>query len=326
MERKIKSLGLLTEHQIKWLEDILSNYDVLVVTLHGSHLYGLEREGSDVDIKAVYLPTMEQFCSGDRLKVLNKKCEELDIDVELKPIDSFLRSLKSFDTNCIDMLHTPEDKRFYSTDLWDQLFDNRKSIYAKDARGMISYIRSHTHKYSNKKERLEVLKTMRDLCDEYDLNNNTISDIMEDFQVPDDKYVKVALIYGDSHSYLEVCGKKYIATWKVSQLKEAMIKECDRYGHRSNNSIKEGYDSKSLSHALRVLYEVRSMLLYDDIVFPLKEKDIVKKVKLGEMEIEEVINLIDKVFDQVTLLLSNTNLKEKPDMSKILSIIVNSYK
>ena len=88
----------VNEEQLDWVNKQLEDYNVVVVSLHGSMLYGLEREESDVDIKAIYMPTFEDLLMGESCKTVNKKCDELDVEIEIKSLPSFLKSAKS----CVD--------------------------------------------------------------------------------------------------------------------------------------------------------------------------------------------------------------------------------
>ena len=45
----------LTIEQRTWINEKISGKDIIYMGIHGSHLYGLAREGSDIDIKAIYL-------------------------------------------------------------------------------------------------------------------------------------------------------------------------------------------------------------------------------------------------------------------------------
>jgi len=148
--------------------------------------------------------------------------------------------------------------------------------------------------------------------------------IWEDF-----KYVKpVTLVQDHEQKYFEVCGKKYIYTWSVSQLVSAMENEIKRYGKRSNSGLDTGLDTKSLSHALRVLIQLKELLVKRDIKFPLEECEYVKKVKLGEVESrQEVIDTIDNLYEECIMLLENsTDLPEHPSVENMKSVIVDYYK
>ena len=99
----------LSQAQEEWIYEQCGSKNVIFMSIHGSHLYGLNREGSDIDIKAIYCPSKEDLLMGRALKTYNKSNEELDIEIELKSLSSFLNSALKADTNCMDLLHTPDE-------------------------------------------------------------------------------------------------------------------------------------------------------------------------------------------------------------------------
>ena len=86
---------ILNGKQLVWLDEQLQGLDILSSSVHGSWLYGLEREGSDVDVKVIYLPTFDDLLMGESIKTFNKKNDELDIEVEIKSLPSFVKSFNT---------------------------------------------------------------------------------------------------------------------------------------------------------------------------------------------------------------------------------------
>lgn len=111
----------LTQEQKDWLNEKLERFDCVFVGFHGSHLYGLDREGRDIDVKAIYLPTKTDLILGDSVKTYSYKSDELCIEVEVKSLSSFLKSAKSCDTNCVDLLHCPTEMIISKKPLWDKI-------------------------------------------------------------------------------------------------------------------------------------------------------------------------------------------------------------
>ena len=64
-----------TAEQRKWVWDQLAKVkgDLIFLGYHGSHLYGLDHAGSDIDLKAVYVPTMEEILMGNAINTYNWK-------------------------------------------------------------------------------------------------------------------------------------------------------------------------------------------------------------------------------------------------------------
>lgn len=320
----------MTKEQQGWLNEKLSSFDCIFVGFHGSFLYGLEREGSDIDVKAVYLPTKTDLILGDSAKTHNFKNDELDIEVEVKSLSSFLKSAKACDTNCVDLLHCPEEMIITKQPLWDEIVKHKSCIFAKNMRGIVGYIKTHAKKYTNKIDRFNEMKKVLEVCD-------TVSSQVEGCKVMDVaeyvggeeynfKYVKpVTLVQDHEQQYLEVCGKKYIFTWDVSQLSAAMEHEISRYGNRTNDGSEKGMDTKSLSHALRVLFELKEILSTKTVTFPLKEKDYVLAVKLNKVPYDEVMSKIDSMYDECMELLATSELPEYNDLSPMYAAVEKYY-
>lgn len=168
---------LLTEEQHEWLLEILSDFDCIFVSIHGSWLYGLNREGSDIDIKAIYAPSRSEILLGEANKTFNKKNDVLDIEIEIKSLSSFLKSAKSCDTNCIDLLHTPDNLTLLSTPMWSSIRGNRKNLYAKNMKGLIGYVKVHTSKYTNKIDRYNEMVELQEELSFID-NETKLKDIL----------------------------------------------------------------------------------------------------------------------------------------------------
>ena len=321
----------LTKEQEGWLESKISKFDKIYVGIHGSWLYGLAHDKSDIDIKVIYIPSKTDIILGNAVKTYNYKNEDLDIEVEVKSISSFLNSAASVDTNCVDLLHSPIEMCLGRTYLWDDICKHRSNLYAKNMKGLVGYVKTHAKKYTNKIDRLEEMKKVLKHAQSVDydliLKYNTVKDIAESLSWKDFKYVnKVTLVQDHEQQYLEVCGKKYIYTWDIGQLVNAMTNEISRYGKRSNEGLAKGLDTKSLSHAIRVLYEMKELVTERNITFPLKDKDYILKVKTGEINnLEEVLNKIDKLYDEVMGALDNSDLPENVDLSPMYKCVEEYY-
>lgn len=320
----------LTQEHVDWLDEKLQRFDCVFVGFHGSYLYGLEREGSDIDVKAIYLPTKTDLILGDSVKTHNYKNDELDIEVEVKSLSSFLKSAKSCDTNCIDLLHCPSEMIVSKQPLWDNITQHNDCIFAKNMKGIIGYIKTHSKKYTNKIDRLNEMQKVLKLCNsvDYDLKPKftTVKDLAERVLWKDFKYVKpVTLVQDHEQQYLDICGKKYIDTWSIDQLANAMVSEINRYGKRTNDGQTKGMDTKSLSHALRVLHELEEILTTGTISFPLKDKDFILKAKLGQVSYEEVMDAIDTKYEVCMELLEKSDLPEHNDLSKMYKVVEDYY-
>ena len=316
----------LTEAQSQWYLNKLEGFDCIFVGIHGSVLYGLAHEGSDIDLKAIYLPSAKQLVRGEALKTYNYKCDELDIEMEVKPISSFLKSAASCDTNCIDLLHTPQNMTLFKSVLWERIKSHRKCLYAKNMKGVIGYIKTHSKKYTNKLDRLSEMKELLPCLSTYP-DYTRLGSVTHRLDLNKFKFIKlVPLVSEGEQPYLEVCGKKHMLSGSVEKLKISLQVEINRYGKRSSKSVDKGIDSKALSHSLRVLLQLKEILVTKDLKFPLQGADYIKKVKLGEItNAEEVLNKIDILFDECMMLLEQSDFQENVDISSMEKLVEDYY-
>lgn len=321
----------LSKEQKQWVDEKLKDKELLSLTIHGSWLYGLNTPTSDIDLKAIYLPSPKQLVRGEALKTYNYKNDELDIEIEVKSISSFLKSASSCDTNCIDLLHAPLEMILYEdTALWGKIKDSRKGMYAKNMRGIVGYIKTQASRYTNKIDRLNEMKNLLCYINNPLFNESVIGDVSHEMFTMDNykfKYIKTFdSVREGEQQYLEVCGKKYIFTWGIDQLRVAMETEINRYGKRSEKGVESGIDGKSLSHSLRVLLQLKEIILTRDLKFPLKDAEYVKAVKLGKVTNPvEVLDKIDTLFDECMQLLKDSDLPDEVDISGMEEVLEEYY-
>lgn len=317
----------LTAEQRDWIGEKTLDKNLIYMGIHGSHLYGLNREGSDIDIKAIYLPSAKQLVRGEALKTYNYKNDDLDIEIEVKSLPSFLRSAASCDTNCVDLLHAPKEMSLFSAIMWEDMKSLRSGMYAKNMKGIVGYIKTHSKKYTNKIDRLNDMKSLLCYVNLYLFEFKTIMDVGCGFKSSSYNYINcVENTKEGEQPYLEVCGKKYPLSWDISKLKCALEVEINRYGERSNNGADKGIDSKSLSHALRVLLQLKEIITTRDLKFPLKNAEYVKAVKLGEItDVTEVLDKIDTLYEECMVLLYESDLPEEVDISGMEEIVESYY-
>jgi predicted nucleotidyltransferase len=320
--------SILTNEQYLWVCEMLKGKNVVFASIHGSHLYGLNREGSDIDIKAVYAPTSHEMLMGESCKTMNKKNDNLEIEMEIKSLTSFIKSCSTCDTNCVDLLNTNDDKVLVTSPMWEDIKKHRSNLYAKNMRGLIGYIKTHTHKYGNKIERYDeiqaLLNKMQEVGDKVSLKDSVIPEFVagEGF-----KFIRNVMVKTDHEQhYIEVCGKKYITTWSSEILKEQLKKEVKRYGKRTEKGSGTGLDTKSLSHALRVLLQLKEILTDGAVTFPLKNSEYLLKVKLGEItDADKVMAKISKEYDICMELLDNSMLPDEVNIKPMLDSVSNYY-
>lgn len=136
------------------------------------------------------------------------------------------------------------------------------------------------------------------------------------------------------HIY-EVCDRKFQETAKLDYVLDILKNIELAYGERAKQAKNnENIDWKAISHAIRAALEIKELLTYNTITFPLKESEYLLAVKKGELDyIHEVSPYLESLMDEVEELADKSNLPEQVDVEfwenfliDILKIyVVNTY-
>ncbi len=303
---------------------------VLVKMISGSHLYGTNTENSDTDYKGIYLPEMEDCILGKVKQTINQstgnngtKNTKDDIDNEYYSIQHFIKLATTGETIAIDMLHTPDKFILEQTDVWKHIRDNRSMFYSKNMKAFVGYARNQAKRYSVKGERLQlvedILKYLQQLNEMDKLGNHFIKLIS----------IGATLTGRDEfgNKFIDVNGRMFSETITVKYAKQKIQNLIDNYGHRARKAKEAfGVDWKAISHAIRVVLEIREILTTNDLIFPLADAMYITDIKLGKYKVEDVLEYLDSNIHQVEILTSKSNLPEKVDTEYWDNFIVNLYK
>lgn len=260
----------------------------------------------------------------DAVPIWDKK----KVDVKIFSLQKFIQLCSKADTNALDLLFsidTPADHTWQYKGLVKNvpeemkyplryIHENRNKLINTDRlESPITYAFKQATKYGLKGERLkvleEVLQAARDLIEKYqvqnELNNNgtavayipNVKELVKELEPLDGKHLKIDVLdnKGKKEKYLFVCGVQHQFNLDldkfIKRIEEKINKE---YTSQRTIHAKDGNDWKALSHAIRVLLEIKELLDTGNIQFPLKDKKFLLDIKLGKVERE----FIDNFFNQ----------------------------
>lgn len=139
--------------------ELSEKYNVFYVALYGSQNYGIDTENSDLDFKAIIIPTLEDLVN--QTKPTSKVYTYEWWQVEIKDIRNYIESAVKVNVNFIELLSTPyyyseyeEAKEFRS--FFNPLLDEQGIIYLRACYWMIMQ-KAHAlrHPFPSKLEVLE---------------------------------------------------------------------------------------------------------------------------------------------------------------------------
>lgn len=307
--------------------------------VYGSHLYGLHRNGSDVDVKGVYMPTLRSVVFNQHKETIERQSDEFDST--FYSCQKLIACLARADIVTMDMIHTGDSQTIVSSRVWDKLRRLRGHLYNKEMRGILGYIKTQTAKYGHKIDRVEELRNFLNLCTGADIWFDRYSN-KEDVKIVDtvipkvvvDKNYKFIKFIPEGlteitnqpiQAAIEICGKKYQTSAQLSYMIDGIKNMLGQYGGRVENSIKSGGDWKAMSHSLRGIIQLEEIIETGDLQFPLKRAPEIMKVKLGEIPADVAASLVTEGCDRVSEKLEKSGFPDKPNMAPMMDVIMNHY-
>lgn len=319
----------------------LGNHKLLYLCLYGSHLYGMNTAESDMDLRGVFLPSLESLYLNEVPKEFNyttggsnSKNSADDVDMKIFSIQKFIELVRKGDSNGTDLLFStsnPDCVLYYNEEIKPIMEGYNQIMNLKQSDAYIGYAIGQAKRYGVKGSRLGVIKAIKEYLEWVDsslyFDDLKLADIVDSIlkQFGDESYCFKKDIKGVD--YLVLCGSCHQMNITITEFYNRIKKTYDSYGHRAEQAqLNEGIDWKALSHAVRVLYQCEELYKTGRISFPLKDKDKLLGIKTGKFLYKDVEDTIVKLLDKVNDLKEKTVHDYKYNKDFVLSELTKLYK
>ena len=325
----------------------------IIEILFGSHLYGTNTPESDLDYKGIYLPTAKEIVLGNYKKTVAKSrpkadCERNtkdDIDLEIFSLDRYLELLMEGQTVALDMLFAPAHNIVNITDVGSEIMyqidTNREKLLTRNVNAFVGYARQQAAKYGIKGSRMDALKRTMEMLERFshpvyklsvyeDQIRNLVKQAEELISLEKTPLIEIVMLKGPKGlidaPHLKINGRAIPFHATVKYAKEVVGKMLDGYGQRAHKAhLAGGVDWKALSHAVRVNHEALELLSTHKITFPRPEKDLLLKIKKGEMPYEQVAEIIEQGLADLYVAHEKSTLRDTPDREWADDLVYDFY-
>jgi hypothetical protein len=284
--------------------------NIVVETLFGSHLYGLDTPNSDKDYKGIVLPTAREILLGKSNYHIDRssntsasKNTKDDIDRSYYSLSYFIDLACKGETVAVDMLHGSTDKLTHDSAIWQFLVANRSRFYTKSMKSYIGYVRKQAAKYGIKGSRVGELEKLIAFLEIHPMDT-----VVGNIIFPESEFGKW-VDYKENY-YYEFAGSKFQDNLKISYMLDTLKKIYANYGERSKQAKENlGVDWKAVSHCLRAGYQARDIFTKGYFKYPLDETEFLLKVKAGQLDfLTEVEPEIERITKEALALSDASNL------------------
>lgn len=307
--------------------------NIILLGLGGSHAYGTNIEGSDIDIRGVALNSKEDILGTSNFEqVVNEAT-----DTTIYSFRKIISLLTSCNPNTIEMLGLKPEHYLYLSPIGKELIDNRKLFLSKRAvQSFGGYAFSQLRRLDNKSART---------LDQAEREQHILNSITSASYVWPEKYecfktgegVKLYLDDSDQEDmdkeiFMDINLthyplRDYKSMW--SDMKN-VVSDYGKIGHRNKNAIERGKLGKHMMHLIR-LYLMCIDILEKEEIITYREQDLeyLLSFRYGKFldedghPIEGFYDLVDHFEKRMTYAAENSSLPDKPEYDKINEFLMS---
>lgn len=319
-------MNLLDKEEYKFLkeDDRFSNKRLALLTYGGSYAYGTNVEGSDIDLRGIYLPTKQEILSMTYHK---KPFENNETDTVIYPLKQIIELLCNNNPNVIEILGTREEDIFKINKIGKMLKDNSHIFLSQKAYDSFNgYAISQLRRLQNAVARdslaqpdkeEHILQSIKRRMDTFEISYKDICDGELNLYIDDTDREGY-----DKEIYIDINLKHYPLRdikCMLSEMNET-VKQYGKLNHR-NNKKDEPHLYKHAMHLIRLMMMGTDILEGKGINTYRKEKDFLLDIRNGKYSFDEIFEITDEYDNKFQEAKKNTALPKKIDMNKVNELI-----
>ena len=301
--------------------------NVIMIGLGGSHAYGTNVEGSDVDVRGIALNSKSDILGGSNFEQVVHE----STDTTIYSLNKIIGLLSNCNPNTIEMLGLKPEHYIYLHSIGKELLDNRKMFLSKRALYSFGgYATAQLRRLDNKSMRtLEQAQKEQHILNSINNARFVFPEKYEEFKQGDriDLYLGPSKqedmdeeIFMDIH-LTQYPLRDYKSMW--SDMKN-IVSEYGKIGQRNKKAIEHGKIAKHMMHLIR-LYLMCIDILEKEEIITYREADLeyLMSIRYGKFldenghPIEGFYDIISEFEKRMSYAAENSSLPDKPDYKKI---------
>ena len=328
---EIKSLIQTSDYDFLRTNEHLGK-NIIMLTLGGSHAYGTNIEGSDVDIRGCALNTKDEILT-------NKNFEQFvneTTDTTIYSFNKLISLLTNVNPNTIELLGNRPEHYLYLSPIGKELIDNRHLFLSKKCiYSFGGYANQQLRRLDNKANRL-VSQSEQEQHIFKSIEHASVT-FKERYFTMDNDAIKLYVDKSDREEYdTEIFMDVNLTHYPLRDYKSMwsdmnnIVKEYSKIGKRNQNAIEHNKLAKHMMHLVR-LYLMCFDILNDGEIVTYREKDhdFLMEIRNGKyldenrQPIPEFFELVDELEANLDKAKQITSLPDSPDYKKINEFVAS---
>lgn len=306
--------------------------NIILLTLGGSHAYGTNIEGSDIDLRGCALNSKEEILT-------NKNFEQFvneDTDTTIYAFNKLITLLTNVNPNTVEMLGCKPEHYLYISPIGQELLDNRHLFLSKKCvHSFGGYANAQLRRLDNKAVRL-VSQPEREQHILNSIKNATYS-FKEQYFEHDEDSIKLYIDKSqqeeyDTEIFMDVNLshyplRDYKGMWSVMN---NIVKEYGKIGKRNSHAIEHNKLGKHMMHLVRLYLMCLDILNEGEIItYREKDHDFLMSIRNGaylddnRQPTQEFFNIVADFENKLEKAKAITQLPDNPDYKKINEFVMS---
>lgn len=309
--------------------------NVILLGLGGSHAYGTNIEGSDLDVRGCALNSKSEILTNENFEQFVNE----DTDTTIYSFNKLITLLSSCNPNTIEILGLKPEHYLYLSPIGQELLDHKKMFLSKRAiHSFGGYATSQLRRLDNKAARL-VGQAQREQHILNSINNASYDFKNKFFPLSEGDSISLYLDTSEQENFeKEIFMDVHLTHYPLRDYKAMwsemnnIVKEYAKVGTRNSKAIEHGKLAKHMMHLIRLYLMCLDILEHGEIVtYREKDHDFLMEIRNGKylndnrQPIPEFFEMVDEFEKKLEYAKENTDLPDKPDFAAIkeFSISVN---
>ena len=322
---EIKTAVKGSEYDFLRTSEHLGN-NIILLGLGGSHAYGMNKQDSDIDIRAVALNSKKEILLGSDFD----QVVDVLTDTTVYSFNKMIALLTSNNPNTIEILGLRPEHYLYLSNVGMELLENRKMFLSQVCiHTFAGYASSQLRRLENKSARLVgqaenekyVLNSIMNA--KYDFKTRYYPHEENDVKLYIDEAVQAGY---ESEIFMDVNLKHYpLRDWAgMWNEMKSIVSSYNKIGKRNEKAISHDKLGKHMAHLLRLYMMCIDILEKEEIItYRSVEHDLLMDIRNGKYldenrqpthEFYDLLNEYEKKFEYAK---KNTSLPSTPNYNKI---------
>ena len=304
--------------------------NIILLGLGGSHAYGTNVEGSDVDIRGVATQLPEDILTGNCFDQIIDEAT----DTTIYSLDKIISLLSNCNPNTIEILGLEPWQYIYVSDVGQALIDNKDMFLSKRAVNAFGgYANSQLRRLDNKAAR-DLGQAQQEAHILHSIENAMYDFPRKYFEYPEDSirlYVDDAVNPEmDSEIFMDINLKHYpLRDYKAmwSEMNN-IAKDYSKIGKRNAHAIAHDKLSKHMMHLVRLYLMCFDILENGKIItYRKKDHDFLMDIRNGKylddnkQPTKEFYNIVDELNNKLGYWKEHSELPQNPDYKRIKAFL-----